>query len=88
MRGAVCGSRVDQPPAAEARPGYGAIRAAASREREAYRSALGDEQLVPPATGRLGYGAGRSPFGILGKNDVTRKSPAPQAMAIPAIKAR
>ena len=34
------------------------------------------------------YGAGRSPFGILGKADVTRKSPAPQAMAIPAIKAR
>jgi hypothetical protein len=35
-----------------------------------------------------GYGAGRLPFGILGKNDVTRKSPAPQAIALPAIKAR
>jgi hypothetical protein len=41
-----------------------------------------------PQVRSLGYGAGRSPLGISGKNDLTRKSPAPQAMAVAAIKAR
>ncbi len=69
--------------------------AATSRKAVIDRRSLIAGFVVPVAAGMRsqresddGYDAGRLPFGILGKSDVTRKSPAPPAIAIPAIKAR